>query len=114
MVGARPFFIEDVTEHRGAAFCPKFRQDILNAGNAAEADNLNLNAGANVTDLSSRINVAPYLSKYSDIVALMVVEHQTNIQNFITRANFEVFVLRKASTFSVCGHGGKPHASRNM
>ena len=54
MVGARPFFIEDVTEHRGAAFCPKFRQDILNAGNAAEA--LCFQHGAKIPVIHRRIH----------------------------------------------------------
>ncbi len=44
--------------------------------------------GGNLTDLSKVINVTPYLSKHSDIVALMVAEHQTQLQNRITRANY--------------------------
>jgi hypothetical protein len=46
-------------------------------------------AGANVTDLRKFIDTAPYLSSHSDIVALLVAEHQTQIQNQITRAGFE-------------------------
>jgi hypothetical protein len=46
-------------------------------------------AGANVTDLSNLLDVAPYLTPHSDIVALMVLEHQTQMQNHLTRANFE-------------------------
>lgn len=45
--------------------------------------------GANVTDLSNRVDVSPYLTPHSDIVALMVLEHQTQMQNAITAANFE-------------------------
>jgi hypothetical protein len=45
--------------------------------------------GANVTDLAGRVEVEPYLSTGSDIVALMVLEHQTRIHNLITRANHE-------------------------
>lgn len=44
--------------------------------------------GQNVTDLSDRINVKRYLTPHSDIVALMVLEHQTEGQNLLTRANF--------------------------
>lgn len=44
--------------------------------------------GGNLMDLSKVINVSPYLSHHSDIVALMVAEHQTQIQNRITRANY--------------------------
>lgn len=46
-------------------------------------------AGLNVTDLSSRLAVRNYLSPHSDIVALMVLEHQAEGHNLITRANFQ-------------------------
>src|SRR5579871_216430 len=46
-------------------------------------------AGSNATDLKHWLDTAPYLSKHSDIVALMVSEHQTHLMNLITRANFE-------------------------
>jgi hypothetical protein len=43
-------------------------------------------AGQNVTDLRSRFTVANYLTPHSDIVALMVLEHQTECHNRIARA----------------------------
>jgi hypothetical protein len=45
--------------------------------------------GANVTDLAKRFDTSPYLTRDSDIVALMVLEHQTDMHNFITYANFQ-------------------------
>ena len=45
--------------------------------------------GANVTDLASRLNTDHYLTKHSDLVALMVLEHQAQMHNFITKANYE-------------------------
>ena len=45
--------------------------------------------GANVTDLAGRVDVEPYLSPGSDIVALMVLEHQAHLHNLFTRANHE-------------------------
>jgi hypothetical protein len=42
--------------------------------------------GANVEDLSQLIDTRPYLRETSDIVALMVLEHQTSTQNILTRA----------------------------
>ncbi|NOZ39037.1 MAG: hypothetical protein GXP24_02270 [Planctomycetes bacterium] len=45
--------------------------------------------GANVTDLASRLNTDHYLTKHSDMVALMVLEHQAQMHNFITHANYE-------------------------
>jgi hypothetical protein len=43
----------------------------------------------NCTDLSKYFKTAPYLSPHSDIVALMVLEHQTEMHNLIARANFQ-------------------------
>jgi hypothetical protein len=42
--------------------------------------------GQNVTDLKSRFTVANYLTPHSDIVALMVFEHQTQAHNRIAQA----------------------------
>ncbi len=46
-------------------------------------------AGANVTDLKGRIDTGNYLSPHSDIVALMALEHETRMANLITRVNWE-------------------------
>jgi hypothetical protein len=45
--------------------------------------------GGNVTNLSVFFDVQPYVRDKSDIVALMVLEHQTHMHNFITRLNYE-------------------------
>ncbi len=50
---------------------------------------LDREAGANVTDLQPLVNTSPYLEPTSDIVALMVLEHQTQMHNFLTLANYE-------------------------
>ena len=42
--------------------------------------------GANKTDLTRYFNVGEYLNPHSDIVALMVLEHQMDVQNEIIRA----------------------------
>jgi hypothetical protein len=52
-------------------------------------DNLDREAAANLTDLSKRIDTSPYLTPHSDIVALMVLEHQTQTHNALIRANYE-------------------------
>ena len=44
--------------------------------------------GQNVTDLGDRFLTRNYLSPHSDIVALMVFEHQTYVHNLITKASF--------------------------
>lgn len=46
-------------------------------------------AGANVTDLEGRFASAAYPAPHSDIVALMVLEHQTQMHNRLTAANYE-------------------------
>jgi len=45
--------------------------------------------GHNVTDLSERFDTRAYLTPHSDIVALMVLEHQTHVHNLLTKANFD-------------------------
>jgi hypothetical protein len=45
-------------------------------------------AGLNQTDLSSRFHTASYLSPHSDLIALMVLEHQVLVHNRIARAAF--------------------------
>lgn len=55
-----------------------------------EADN---SAGLNVTSLAGRFNSSKYLTDSSDMVALMVLEHQTRAHNLITAANFETRIV---------------------
>lgn len=55
-------------------------------------------AGHNLTDLKDQFDRTPYLTPHSDIVALMVLEHQTDTLNVLTQASFEVrhaFFLRQ-------------------
>ena len=62
-------------------------------GNVVSADKddvekTDFTAGTNVTDVKGRFDTSAYLSPHSDIVALMVLEHQTYVHNLITRANY--------------------------
>jgi hypothetical protein len=45
--------------------------------------------GQNVTDLKKFFDTSPYLTPHSDIVALMVLEHQAEAQNLIARAGMQ-------------------------
>ena len=45
--------------------------------------------GQNVTDLKKLFATSPYLSGHSDIVALLVLEHQVRMHNLMTAANYE-------------------------
>ncbi len=49
---------------------------------------LDVEAGANRTDLRGLVNTDVYLTGHSDIVALMVLAHQTDMHNLITHANY--------------------------
>lgn len=55
-------------------------------GGKAEIDSA---AGANLLDLTGRCEIGVYLKPSSDIVALMVLEHQTQMHNRIARAAIE-------------------------
>jgi hypothetical protein len=48
---------------------------------------VDLQRGANITDLSALLQTKPYLRPDSDIVCLLVLEHQTAMQNTLTRAS---------------------------
>ncbi|WP_205678933.1 hypothetical protein [Aquisphaera insulae] len=66
----------------------------VHMGNALVTDRehpekLDLRAGANLLDLSKRFDTSAYLAPGSDIVALMVLEHQVKLHNLITLANYQ-------------------------
>lgn len=44
---------------------------------------------ANITDLSPMIDTTKFIGKGSDIVALMVLQHQTHMHNYVARLNIE-------------------------
>ncbi len=56
---------------------------------AFEQQEQNPNFRGNVSDLSKFFDVSRYPSTNSDIVALMVLEHQTHMHNFLTRLHYE-------------------------
>lgn len=58
-----------------------------------ELDN---SAGQNVVSLDSKIELKDYLTPHSDIAALMVLEHQAEAHNLLTRANY---VTRQAMAY---------------
>ncbi len=67
--------------------------------NRSEPEKLNVEAGANITNLKDikLLDVTPYLTPHSDIVALMVLEHQVAMHNVLTAANYSARItLRDA------------------
>ncbi len=57
--------------------------------NSEKPEVIDREVGANAADLSRFVAVSPYLRPTSDIVALMVLEHQTQMHNAITLASYE-------------------------
>lgn len=53
-----------------------------------DRDRVDNSAGLNLVTLEGRFDTSKYLTPHSDIAALMVLEHQTDAQNLITRASF--------------------------
>ena len=51
---------------------------------------LDLSPNMNLTDLGDRFDKSEYLTPHSDLIALMVLEHQANAHNYITAANYGV------------------------
>jgi hypothetical protein len=66
-------------------------------------DDFDFSSGSNVSDLAQYFNPQAYLAADSDIVALMVMEHQIVVHNMLTKANF---MTRQAMDYQV-----KMHAS---
>jgi hypothetical protein len=50
------------------------------------------NYRGNITDLSEFIDVSKYPRNQSDIISLMVLEHETHMHNFIARLNYETVI----------------------
>ena len=85
------------TDHRspfemrwGGWFVTGTHQATRHMGNAVATDPSDLGAmitpeSVHVTNLTGRFDMTGYLSPYSDIVALLVLEHQAQMLNLITR-----------------------------
>ena len=60
-------------------------------GTSAETyvSQINLSLGSNIKDVRDNFESSRYLSPHSDIVALLVLTHQANLHNLITRAGYE-------------------------
>lgn len=72
--------------------------DVQHLGNlivsdASELSNLDELRVGNLDDLQALLDTSRYLTPYSDIVALLVIEHQIDVQNALTRVNYAVRAL---------------------
>lgn len=81
------------TDRWGGWYVTGRHGSVLHRGNVTASEkndqtiDIDFKAGANVTNLAKFFDVTPYKRKQSDIVALMVLEHQTSVQNILTKAN---------------------------
>jgi hypothetical protein len=62
------------------------------ATNPSDLESMITPATVHVTDLNGRFNMDGYLSPHSDVVALLVLEHQAQMLNLITRVGWEARV----------------------
>ena len=56
---------------------------------SSNPEDLNQLTGGNLSNLDRKFTATGYLSTHSDIVALMVLEHQTQMHNLITKLGYE-------------------------
>jgi hypothetical protein len=59
-----------------------------------QPEQLDAEPGADRTDLTGLVDAGRYLSGHSDVVALMVLEHQTQTQNLLTLAGYQGHMSR--------------------
>lgn len=81
-----------LAERWGGWYVTGTHGEMRHMGNAIfdqRAGGLDCDAHANLTSLDGLVSTAPYPSNHSDIVALMVMEHQTQMHNAIAWANYE-------------------------
>lgn len=75
---------------------------------ALNAERLDKELGANVTDLGKFFDIEPYFRKTSDLIALMVIEHQSYMHNLMTRVNYEAKMALRDQAVLDQMSGGPP------
>lgn len=73
--------------HMGNLMSTMLVHEIANV--KSQIANLDYASAEDVTDLKGRVSTKPYLAPSSDIVAIMVLTHQTYLHNLITNASYE-------------------------
>ncbi|MEX2214408.1 MAG: hypothetical protein WD768_09790 [Phycisphaeraceae bacterium] len=76
------YYVTGKSPHHGHLGNQTFKKD-------TDTERPDRTLGANVTDLDKYFDTKAYLSPHSDIVALMVLEHQVRMHNLITAVNYE-------------------------
>ena len=81
--------------HMGNAVVHVIGNDSGNGNASGDNVTLDRNSGANITSLTRFFATSHYLAPTSDIVALMVAEHQTHVENLITRASYQTRIAER-------------------
>lgn len=63
--------------------------NLMFEGQVTSVSEIDLLANGNKIDLSEWVNTSPYLTEHSDIVALLVIQHQIEVQNTMTKAAWD-------------------------
>lgn len=63
-----------------------------------DTQNIDREKGANVNNLDKIVDTTPYLEPTSDLISLMVLEHQSQMHNLITLAHMETRMARHYDT----------------
>lgn len=76
-------------------------------GQADQAGQQQLTGGS-LTSLEKHLNLSGYVSPHSDIVALLVLEHQTQMHNLLTRLNYQTRIALHDDEVMSRALGGPP------
>ncbi len=95
----KPSYISDhaspLSERWGGWYVTGRHGEMRHMGNAfLRGGNLDTRDNGNRLNLREQFDTLGYLTPYSDIVALMVLEHQSQMHNVLTHANFSVRQLQ--------------------
>jgi len=74
--------------HRGNSYYPDVAAALGNPN--TYVSRMNLAATSNLMSIPDAVDTTPYVTKHSDIAALMVLTHQTQLHNLIARVSYEV------------------------
>ncbi len=96
--------------HSGNVYSPKLGHEVYDK--AAYRTQINLTTQSARRDLSDHFEASPYLSNQSDIVALMVLVHQTTVHNLMTavhEAAAEVLLSGSLTVDTTSGASPRPN-----
>ena len=100
--GTRTFVTDHTTEFQkrfGGWYVSGSHGGMRHMGNVIARDRLDpeqidREVGSNLESLADLCDTEPYLAEHSDLIALMVLEHQSQMHNFISRASIETRIAR--------------------